>query len=192
MEIREVAIEEINPAPYNPRVDLQPGDADYDALRRSLDAFDLVEPLVWNSRTGNLVGGHQRLKVLRERGEKTVIVSVVDLDPGREKYLNVALNKIRGDWDYPKLKELLLELDTGDVDITLTGFEMEEIEELMTQVYVPGAGDDDMPEELPDITPVGVGGRFLLVWRDEEEKQFWCERLGIDGSKSVWARGDVA
>jgi ParB-like chromosome segregation protein Spo0J len=62
---------------------------------------------VWNERTGNLIGGHQRLKVLKERGDGEVEVSVVDLDKTKEKALNLALNKISGDWDYPKLKDVL-------------------------------------------------------------------------------------
>jgi ParB-like chromosome segregation protein Spo0J len=190
MEIREVPIEDIKPAEYNPRQDLRPGDADYEALRRSVETFDLVAPLVWNQRSGNLVGGHQRLKVLREGGATTVAVSVVDLDPAEEKVLNVALNRIRGEWDYPKLKDLLLVLDTGAVDITLTGFEMAEIEDLMTQVYVPGG--EEMPEELPEIAPFGVEGRFLLVFRDAEEEAFWRERIGAPGDpKGEYSWGDV-
>ena len=63
--VRTIPISRINPAPYNPRLDLQPGDPDYEKLKRSLDTFGCVEPLVWNQRTGHLVGGHQRFKVLQ-------------------------------------------------------------------------------------------------------------------------------
>jgi len=98
-----------------------------------LTEFDLVEPLIWNKRTGNLVGGHQRLKILQERGNKEVEVSVVDLPDNKEKALNLALNKISGEWDFPKLKDLLEELDAGGFDIEITGFDDKEIEDLMTQ-----------------------------------------------------------
>jgi ParB-like chromosome segregation protein Spo0J len=67
VNIKEIPLGDINPARYNPRLDLRPGDPDYEKLKRSLEEFDCVEPLVWNERTGNLVGGHQRLKVLKER-----------------------------------------------------------------------------------------------------------------------------
>jgi ParB-like chromosome segregation protein Spo0J len=70
LTIRSISISRINPAPYNPRLDLQPGDSEYEKIRRSLDTFGCVEPLVWNERTGHLVGSHQRFKVLRENGEK--------------------------------------------------------------------------------------------------------------------------
>ena len=68
---------------------------------------------MWNKKTNRVVGGHQRLKILEEIGKEEVEVSVVDLPDDKEKALNLALNRIQGEWDYPKLKDLLLELDTG-------------------------------------------------------------------------------
>lgn len=132
MLIERIPIERIKAAPYNPRKDLQPGDPEYERLKRSIDRWDLVEPLVWNRRTGNLVAGHQRLKILRARGDTEVDVSVVDLDPQDEAALNVALNKIGGEWDMPKLADLLSALDAQGFDVTLTGFDAEELEELLT------------------------------------------------------------
>ncbi|MBF0572026.1 MAG: ParB N-terminal domain-containing protein, partial [Candidatus Omnitrophica bacterium] len=79
MNIKSIPIQSINPAEYNPRRDLKPGDPDYEKLKISINTFGYVEPLVWNSRTGNLVGGHQRLKILVEQGVQEVEVSVVDL-----------------------------------------------------------------------------------------------------------------
>jgi len=77
MEIRKIPIEQINLAAYNPRKDLQ----------------SYVEPIVWNERTGNIVGGHQRYKVLLDMGMSEVDCVVVDLDETKEKALNIALNK---------------------------------------------------------------------------------------------------
>lgn len=64
MNIRIVPIDQINAAAYNPRADLQPGDPEYEKLRRSIESFGYVEPIVWNERTGNMVGGHQRYKIM--------------------------------------------------------------------------------------------------------------------------------
>ena len=133
MEIKKIPVSQINPAPYNPRIDLQPGDIEYEKIKRSITEFDLVEPLVWNKQTGNLVGGHQRLKIIKGQGITEIEVSVVDLPEAKEKALNIALNKAQGDWDFPKLKDLLQEIDTGEFDIGITGFEADEIEDLMTQ-----------------------------------------------------------
>ena len=134
MEIRKMSIEQLNPAVYNPRKDLQPGDPEYEKLKRSMQEFGYVEPIVWNKRTGNIVGGHQRYKVLLDMGMSEVDCVVVDLDETKEKALNLALNKIQGDWDYLKLKDLLQELDTGEFDIEITGFGLDEIEQLLTDL----------------------------------------------------------
>lgn len=179
MEIQMLKISEINPAKYNPRKDLQPGDLEYEKLRKSLTEFDLVEPLIWNKRTGNLIGGHQRLKILKELGIEKVEVSVVDLSEVKEKALNLALNKIQGEWDFPRLKDLLEEIDVGDFDIEMTGFDLKEIEDLMTQFHPT---DEDLPTELPLPELEGEDTRgeyFLLVYSGEAERLLWLERLGI-------------
>ena len=136
MEIRKIPIEKLNPAAYNPRKDLKPGDPEYKKLKRSMQEFGYVEPIVWNKRTGNIVGGHQRYKVLLDMGMSEVDCVVVDLDETKEKALNLALNKIQGDWDDFKLKDLLQELDTGEFDIEITGFDMDEIEDLTTEYHI--------------------------------------------------------
>ena len=164
MNIRKIPIDQINPAAYNPRKDLQPGDPEYEKIKRSIEEFGLVETLVWNKRTGNLVGGHQRLKVLKELGYTEADVSVVDLSEDKEKALNIALNKIQGDWDYLKLKDLLQELDTGEFDLELTGFDMDEIEDLMTQFHVPGEiEEDEVPE--PPKEPITKPGDLWILGR---------------------------
>ncbi|MGG1598488.1 site-specific DNA-methyltransferase [Paenibacillus naphthalenovorans] len=176
MEIRKIPISQINPAAYNPRLDLKPGDPEYEKLKRSIDEFGYVEPCVWNERTGNLVGGHQRFKILLEKGEQEVLCSVVDLDDDREKALNIALNKISGDWDLPKLKDLLEELDTGNIDIELTGFTEDEITDLMTQFHVEEETDEDdfdpeaeaseIKEPITKRGDVWVLGRHRLMCGD--------------------------
>ena len=120
MKIQKIPITKINPAPYNPRIDLKPGDPEYEKLKRSIINFGYVEPLVWNERTSNLVGGHQRLKILIEEGFGEVEVSVVDLSLEEEKVLNIALNKIKGNWDEDKLAKVLEDIKANvDIDVTL-------------------------------------------------------------------------
>lgn len=132
MEIKRMKLADIKLAHYNPRRDLKAGDPEYEKLKRSIEEFDCVEPLVWNKRSNRLIGGHQRLKILIEKGVKEFEVSVVDLDERKEKALNVALNKIQGEWDFTKLADLMTELDDGEFDLELTGFDLKEIEEIMT------------------------------------------------------------
>ena len=110
MEIVRKKIRGLDRAAYNPRIDLIPGDMEYENLRRSITTYGMIIPVVWNKRTNRVVGGHQRLTVLENEGETEVDVSVVDLDETQEKQLNVALNKIEGGWDEEKLSALLAEL----------------------------------------------------------------------------------
>lgn len=132
MEIRTLKAAQLKPADYNPRRDLQPEDAEYQKLRRSMEEFGYVEPIIWNERTGRVVGGHQRLKVLLEKGAEEIEAVVVDLDERDEKILNVLLNKVKGRWDIGKLADLLQELDeAGAMD--LTGFEDWELQSLLMQ-----------------------------------------------------------
>ena len=125
MRIEKKRIEELNPATYNPRKDLHSGDAEYEKLRRSIEEFGYVEPIIWNATTGNVVGGHQRLKVLRELGETEIECVIVELTETQEKALNIGLNKIGGDWDKKKLDELLRGLQAEEIDVSLTGFDIE-------------------------------------------------------------------
>ena len=69
MNIQKIRAELLNPATYNPRKDLKPGDKEYEKLKRSIEEFGYVEPVIWNQKTGNVVGGHQRLKVLLDLGQ---------------------------------------------------------------------------------------------------------------------------
>lgn len=121
-------LKDIRPAVYNPRVALQPGDPEYEALKNSLERFGVAEPLIFNETTGNLVSGHQRLTVLKASGVEETEVVIINLDLEKEKLLNIALNKIEGEWDFGKLEAIFDEIDTED--IKFTGFTIDEINNL--------------------------------------------------------------
>lgn len=151
MEFEVKRIADMNRAAYNPRVDLQPEDEEYQAIERSLKRHGLVQPIVWNRRTNTVVSGHQRLTVLEAQGETEVTVSVVDLDDIQEKELNVALNKITGEWDDDKLSVILNELGEEATD---TGFTLTEIDvlrdELKSYFDDVTAPDEEEPTEEPE------------------------------------------
>lgn len=134
MNLRTICIDQLKPAPYNPRLPLQPGTPGYRRLERSLNEFQLVQPIVWNQQTGHVVAGHQRLEILKNQGHTEVEVSVVSLSLEREKALNVTLNNsnVGSDWDPQKLIDLLDELNTNEhFDATLTGFDEKELNDLL-------------------------------------------------------------
>ena len=165
MNIQTININQINPAVYNPRVNLKPGDKEYEKLKTSINTFGYVEPLVWNQRTGNLVGGHQRLKILAEQGLAEVEVSVVDLNLDKEKALNLALNKISGHWDEDKLSDLLRELsENSEIDVTLSGFDLAEISEILDKDVEVDDDDFNAEEEHKRIgNPITQKGDLIVL-----------------------------
>ncbi len=175
VDIQKIAVEKLNPAKYNPRKDLKPGDPEYEKLKRSIETFGYVEPVIWNKKTGNIVGGHQRFKVLKQEGTKEIECVVVDISSDEEKALNVALNKVSGEWDMPKLVDILDELDKSMFDISLTGFDAAEIEDLFSKVHDKEVKDDDFDadktlEEIEEpITRAGdlwILGKHRLICGD--------------------------
>ena len=130
MILAKKKVSDLVPADYNPRKALKPGDAEYEKLKRSLEQFGYVEPIIWNATTGHVVGGHQRLKVLMDMGITEVDCVVVDMPEDKEKALNIALNKISGEWDNDKLTLLIADLQGTDFDVYLTGFDPSEIDDL--------------------------------------------------------------
>jgi len=124
LQIAQVPIDELHPDPANPR---QIGDADLDSLTRSLREFGFVQPVIARHEDHVVVGGHQRLVAARRLGLKTVPVIFVDLSQEQSHLLNLALNKISGDWDEALLARLLADLQLApNVDLALSGFEDDE------------------------------------------------------------------
>lgn len=173
MQIEKMDISRLNPAEYNPRKDLKPGDPEYEKLKRSMEQFGYVEPVVWNKSTGRVISGHQRLKILVDTGQKEVDCVVVEMDEEREKALNIALNKINGEWDNDKLAMLISDLQGSDFDVSLTGFEEDEIADLFEKVGEKDIEDDgfDMTSALEKASFVERGdiwtvGRHRLMCGD--------------------------
>lgn len=178
-------VAELLPADYNPRKDLKPGDAEYEKLKRSIEQFGYVEPVIWNKTTGRVVGGHQRLKVLMDMGMTEVDCVVVEMDEDKEKALNIALNKISGDWDKDKLALLIADLQGADFDVSLTGFEPAEIDDLFKDTIKDGVKDDDFDVgaelEKPTMTKPGdiwTLGRHRLICGDSTKAETYDLLMG--------------
>ena len=156
MEIRTMPVDQLKPAPYNPRIPLKPGTARYRRLERSLREFSLVEPIVWNEQTGHVVAGHQRLEILKNQGVSEVDVSVVSLPLEREKALNIALNnsEVGSDWDAEKLIDVLTELsELEEFDATLTGFDDADLHDMLLEPQ-PGLPADEAQETVGPLVEV--------------------------------------
>jgi len=162
MEFKKINISDLKHADYNPRKDLKPGDKEFEKIKNSINEFGYCDPIILNSDL-TIVGGHQRAKVLKELGYTEVDCVIIDIDKTKEKALNVALNKISGEWELESLAKLLDELKTEDYDIELSGFDMKEAEKLWDE-YMP-KDDHDEEEEIPDVPekPVIQSGDIILL-----------------------------
>lgn len=162
MEFKSINIEELKPAEYNPRLDLKPGDKEFEKIRKSIQEFGYVDPVIIN-KDGTIIGGHQRYKVLKDMGYTEIQCVVVDVDKDKEKALNIALNKISGDWDKDKLKVLLKELQgIGLADIT--GFDIAELGMLGVQEEVI-EDDFDLEKALQEEKANIQLGDIILLGR---------------------------
>lgn len=154
-------------AEYKPRKELTSDSAEYRKIKRSIEEFGYVDPIIIN-KDGTIIGGHQRVFILMDLGYEEVDVIIVSLDKQREKALNIALNKITGEWDELKLRDLLIDLDLGDYDISLTGFEQKDLTELIDKLTVePEAADDEFNEEeaLKQMQPMTKRGDIWQLGR---------------------------
>ena len=157
--IQKLPISLLKPAKYNPRKNLKPGDPAYEKIKRSLNDFGYVDPIIWNEVTGNIVGGHQRYKVLKAEGAQELTCVVVHIEnPDDEKALNVVLNKATGEWEPVALADLLSELQLNGYDLDSTGFDAAEVDDLFSNVHNKDVDDDDfdVDAELEKTDPPAV------------------------------------
>jgi DNA modification methylase len=168
MEFKKAFISELKPAKYNPRKDLTDQDPEYLRIKRSIEEFGYVDPVIVNADY-TVIGGHQRIKVLRDLGHASIDVVVVDIPKIKEKALNIALNKITGEWDTQRLTDLLGELKADGMDISITGFDEKEFDGLLRELHK----DDEPLDSEPQIS------------RAEELRKEWGTELG-----QMWQCGE--
>lgn len=137
-------------------------------LKKSILEFGLVEPLVVNPKN-EVIGGNQRLKVLQELGIEEVEVVVVDLPKSKEKTLNLALNKIQGDWDFELLEEFIKDIELEDLE--LSGFEDFEIRDIEIISMEEEKAKLDEKRYSASGFPVRLGDFIGFISYDEEEFQ---------------------
>lgn len=143
MKWQTVPVETLRPAAYNPRKKLKAGDKEYEKIKNSILEFGYVDPIIVNYDM-TVIGGHQRLTVLKDLGYTEVQCVVVDIkDENKVKALNIALNKITGAWDEELLAGLLVDLQAANFNTDFTGFEPPEIEQILTRVHDKNSKEDD-------------------------------------------------
>lgn len=188
MEIKELPLKDLKPAVYNPRKKLKKGDKEYEKIKQSLLKFGYVDPIIVNEDL-TVIGGHQRLTVLKDLNYETAKCVIVDLPKEDEKALNIALNKITGQWDEALLADLLLDLQESDFNLDLTGFEPPEIDDILSNVHDKELSEDefDVEEELKKPTVSRHGdiwqlGKHRVICGDSTKAETYKQLL--DDSKA--------
>lgn len=166
MEWKTLSVDALRPAAYNPRKKLKAGDKEYEKIKNSILEFGYVEPIIVNYDM-TVIGGHQRLTVLKDLGYTEVQCVVVHIeDEHKVKALNIALNKITGAWNEQLLAELLVDLQSVDFNTDLTGFEAPEIEQLFSKVHNKDIKEDDFDVEAEfKNPPISRKGDIWLLGR---------------------------
>ena len=166
MEWKTLSVDALRPVAYNPRKKLKAGDKEYEKIKNSILEFGYVEPIIVNYDM-TVIGGHQRLTVLKDLGYTEVQCVVVHIeDEHKVKALNIALNKITGAWNEQLLADLLVDLQSVDFNTDLTGFEAPEIEQLFSKVHNKDIKEDDfdVEEELKN-PPISRKGDIWFLGR---------------------------
>jgi prophage lambdaW4, DNA methylase len=183
MKIKELPLKELKPAAYNPRKKLKKGDKEYEKIKQSLLKFGYVDPIIVNEDL-TVIGGHQRLTVLKDLDYETAKCVIVDLPKEDEKALNIALNKITGQWDEALLADLLLDLQESDFNLDLTGFEPPEIDDILSNVHDKELSEDefDVEEELKKPTVSRHGdiwqlGKHRVICGDSTKAETYKQLL---------------
>lgn len=165
MEFQKLAIDTLIPASYNPRKKLKPGDAEFEKIKNSIAEFGYVDPIIVNHDM-TVIGGHQRISVLKDLGYTEIDCVVVHMDKTKEQALNIALNKISGEWDPQRLADLLRELQGVDYDLAFTGFEPSEIDRLFSEMNPKDIEEDDFDLDKALQEPViSMPGDVWLLGR---------------------------
>jgi DNA modification methylase len=164
LEFIKLKIDQLVHAEYNPRKDLKAGDPEFEKIKKSINEFGYCEPIIVN-QDYTIVGGHQRAKVLKALGYDEVDCVIIDVDKTKEKALNIALNKITGEWDFDALAGLLEDLKMQDYNIELTGIDFSEAEKLFDELHKDDEQVEDefnVDDALPEISTTRKGDIWLL------------------------------
>ncbi len=198
-EHAEVFLTELQGADYNPR---KISATEMTSLKRSIREFGFVQPVIARKEDGLIIGGHQRLTAMRAIAKEdkvkvaTVKIPVVwlsGLTEARTKLLNIALNRIGGEWDYDQLAEVLASItDEGPAAMAMTGFSEREMQDVLDL----RAADDRVVDELVDIDEAVATDklRFSVVFASTADFDIVKAALKAYGgtSKEKWATALVA
>jgi len=186
IQVKRYEFDEVHIAEYNPR-DISR--EELDKLKESISTYGLVQPIIVNTKTMNIVGGNQRVSALLELGETGADMVEIELTEAEEKSLNLALNKISGDWDMNKLSALLGDISDDDFITGFDDIEIEAITGIDTDISLDDWDYEDV-EYSDDLSDSGSGGditgdtpakRYVVYvsFKDKAKAELFLKHHGI-------------
>lgn len=179
MKIEKVKIEDLKVAEYNPRIELKEDDESYKRIKASIEEFGYVDPIIINKRNMVVIGGHQRLNILKNMNYKEVECVILNLDEKQEKRLNLSLNKNNGYWDNAKLEDLFNELDLSEEELFATGFNTDEIKSLNSN-FIDDLLDDDFTDINKELNKFSVTFNIDKKYEDK-----FMEYIKLNGKQNL-------
>ena len=195
MAFEDIKLTDIVPAEYNPR---KISENEFDKLSSSIAEFGLVDPIIINLTNNKIIGGHQRYDVLmnehmknNDKYDNLKLIRLGDIgwvfsednlsikDESHEKALNIALNKISGEWDDDKLQELFTDLRLEGFDTKLTGFDDFEVDLLAFDSF--SESEDTAFEEEENSEEI-TKSDFDEINYDDLEGEYVCPKCGYEWS----------
>jgi ParB-like chromosome segregation protein Spo0J len=179
-------------------------------LRKGIREYGLVAPITWNRRTGNVVGGHQRLKqldALERSDDYDLTVAVIDVDEREEAKINVQLNNpsMQGDWDLDKLADMTQEFDLSmedmgfsklDIDLMFDGddrfselYDTPEVEETKEKIDEIRAERENSRERLKDAN--NINWYTVIVFEDEADRADFMRKISVPVTEQYVTREQV-
>lgn len=175
MNIQKIKIANLKAAKYNPRKKLEKTDEAYKRIKASIEEFGCIDPIIVNSRNMTVIGGHQRLEILKDLQCEEIECIMVNLDEKQEKRLNLSLNKNSGYWDNTKLEELFDELNLSEEELFATGFSQSEIENLKID-FISDLLEDDYSTVNKELDKFAI--TFNIPKEYEERFSKYIKRNG--------------
>ena len=170
-----IEIDKVKKADYNPR---KINKKDFENLKNSIKKAGCIRDLVINKRTNTLVSGHQTLDACKELGYKILPYKEIDVDLKTEKALNIAINKIQGDWDYDLLSPMLSELNNGNI-LDITGFDVSDVD-MMERLSDDGSLVSDLPPEEVKVPT------YNIIFDFDDETDMVAVKRYFSNCRSGW------
>jgi DNA modification methylase len=161
MQIEQIEVSKLIPYAKNSRTH---DDAQVAQIAASIKEFGWTNPILVDGDKG-IIAGHGRLMAARKLGlDKVPVIELKGMTEAQKKAYVIADNKLamNAGWDMDFLKLELQDLEDADFDLSLTGFDDKELDQLLAPEIEEGLTDEDAVPEVPEEPKTKLGDIYIL------------------------------